>query len=1291
MISGKKCVLLLSRIYSLNSKHSVRRFATGTITNLHQRQGIVNTSTQDMETWLFSEKELLRKRTVINQKKILLDLYLEKWDIEKSRDILLFLSQQQNLLTNYNLREYWDTYLFQRLSTLFKQRLAGITEHELLVVQSECAHYETTCNTLISPSIESWLLKCIMKSLLKFQQKEALIKERYSDYSPTYLSKLATYLEKKEVEILNKSLKIKLEVSDQELRTKKDENPSFNLTHSEETPFPVDNKSYTDIITENKFKFIYANNVDQRKPLYKIYDDLKTEEMKEKFLSDYHAFNQKKEFALELFPFRLPKDYFKNKHNTFGLKRDMLVRQEDLVFAVSDLYGSSLKALAKEYEDLLSKNPDALERIEQNNRKVSSKKILFKYMPLIMGNGKEFDIENTCMALVVMLLQDVLGADNEKHYATVTRVCIDLGRVLEHSIWLNQNQNQNQAQNQSVTQYSQNSLFTTEELVELGASLLDIFLQTCSENGISIVEHKYYYSSLSMLGVLKLTDNMSTQMSILKSKLMQMIRVQFDFPLLIPPLSWTSISKGGYYLRKNNMILRNDAEVLAYAQKANRLGYLDMVYECLDNLGSIGFAINNDFFKILKHYVDAGDGFLSIPDSIENLSKLSDKANNCSTPREKKEILKQVQSLLIQRQRFEDIIEQMGVYAKNGDVMYFAHAVDFRGRAYPITSGVSYMLQDCFRALLMFWKGKPLGKNGLQWLKIQLANVAGYDKYPTADKIKFINANLANIKDSAKNPVNGNHWWQQADKPWQTLAACIELTNALELPNPEQFVSHLAIYQDGSCNGLQHYAALGRDIEGAKEVNLLPNDFKKDVYSEVLRIVQQKTEQHLANDGEVDDDSRMMAKYVQPLLVRKMIKQSVMTSVYGVTVYGVRRQILEKIDKTVDEDADRLKHGQLAAMQLNSEQYEFFQNPQNRFKAAAYIAKLTFESLRTLFKEAKQIEDWLVATSFRIMRALNPDYILSMQSIEDQKKLLHQPLNSIIWTSKTGLPIVQPYRRLRKKVISTPLQKITLNIPNDTVTPVDTLKQMHAVAPNFIHSLDSTHMTLTCLAAKRNHITFTSVHDSYWTHACDVEKLNALTRQEFVKLYTDGDLIQDLRNEFMARYGNFWQIVRIRKDSEAGKEIDALRNKNLEKVVARSKVLGGYAHGEETKTETRGRTTHSLTLLYEMELEQKIKKQKKQQQKHYHPYHHHHNNVDNDVSDIITPRMIVEKFNEPVYMTSRSKAGSLSLYNDSWKNEKLEVTLGDYIPILVPLQIPKIPSKGHLDINQVLKSEYFFS
>lgn len=43
--------------------------------------------------------------------------------------------------------------------------------------------------------------------------------------------------------------------------------------------------------------------------------------------------------------------------------------------------------------------------------------------------------------------------------------------------------------------------------------------------------------------------------------------------------------------------------------------------------------------------------------------------------------------------------------------------------------------------------------------------------------------------------------------------------------------------QDGSCNGLQHYAALGRDVIGATSVNLMPCEEPQDVYSGVAQQV----------------------------------------------------------------------------------------------------------------------------------------------------------------------------------------------------------------------------------------------------------------------------------------------------------------------------------------------------------------------------------------------------------------------------------------------------------------------
>lgn len=83
----------------------------------------------------------------------------------------------------------------------------------------------------------------------------------------------------------------------------------------------------------------------------------------------------------------------------------------------------------------------------------------------------------------------------------------------------------------------------------------------------------------------------------------------------------------------------------------------------------------------------------------------------------------------------------------------------------------------------------------------------------------------------------------ESEEPWQTLACCMEINNALNCPEgPVNYVSHFPVHQDGSCNGLQHYAALGRDSAGAFSVNLAPADAPQDVYSAVAAIVSTCTE-----------------------------------------------------------------------------------------------------------------------------------------------------------------------------------------------------------------------------------------------------------------------------------------------------------------------------------------------------------------------------------------------------------------------------------------------------------------
>jgi DNA-directed RNA polymerase len=65
----------------------------------------------------------------------------------------------------------------------------------------------------------------------------------------------------------------------------------------------------------------------------------------------------------------------------------------------------------------------------------------------------------------------------------------------------------------------------------------------------------------------------------------------------------------------------------------------------------------------------------------------------------------------------------------------------------------------------------------------------------------------------------------------------IELSNAMRHPNPEEYISNVPVHVDGSCNGMQHYAALGRDDRGARQVNLADSERPGDVYTAILKLV----------------------------------------------------------------------------------------------------------------------------------------------------------------------------------------------------------------------------------------------------------------------------------------------------------------------------------------------------------------------------------------------------------------------------------------------------------------------
>ncbi len=73
--------------------------------------------------------------------------------------------------------------------------------------------------------------------------------------------------------------------------------------------------------------------------------------------------------------------------------------------------------------------------------------------------------------------------------------------------------------------------------------------------------------------------------------------------------------------------------------------------------------------------------------------------------------------------------------------------------------------------------------------------------------------------------------------------------------------------QDGSCNGLQHYAALGRDQAGAESVNVAPAAAPRDVYSDVVALVEAERRRDAAAEG---SEHAEIARLLEGVVERKV-------------------------------------------------------------------------------------------------------------------------------------------------------------------------------------------------------------------------------------------------------------------------------------------------------------------------------------------------------------------------------------------------------------------------------------
>lgn len=588
----------------------------------------------------------------------------------------------------------------------------------------------------------------------------------------------------------------------------------------------------------------------------------------------------------------------------------------------------------------------------------------------------------------------------------------------------------------------EDSMWSRRVCTHTGALLIDLASKTCSigyDEWDPAFIHEKRWRDNQKKGVVMMADKV---FDIIEDghAFRQFLRPRYS-PMLIPPCPWEPGAEGGYIKVRTPFISKPSRD----QQEALKATDLSKVFDGLNAINSVPWRVCDRAAGVAKQLWDEGGGVGKLPKAeLEELPPKPDMQNAAQKKQWKKEAHEvHTRNAKLRGARVE-FLQKLSIAESllDQNPLFFPHQMCFRSRSYPIPIHLNHHGDDVARSLLIFDRARPVSDKGWRWLLIHAANMWGEDKLTFEQRVDWSESHLADMRRFADDPMGTINEWSRADNPFQFLLACMGVAY------PDEVGSRLPVQVDGSCNGIQHLCAAGRDAEGGAHVNLVPSERPADAYMAVLEIVCSKVRADL-------EAGVPAARLVEHHLDRKVVKQPTMTTVYNVTRVGARDQVRVQLEKRGVKKDDL-------------------------YPASTYLSGKVLESVGDVFPEAHRIMQW-IEESARLMCKARPDRCLS-------------------WVSPLGMPVVQPYRNLRKVQIRTVMQRLTLG-DRDDMAPISLSKQVQGSIPNITHTWDGSHNLATASACRDRGIDYASVHDAYWGHAEDMDEMYPIIRSVFVDLH----------------------------------------------------------------------------------------------------------------------------------------------------------------------------------------------
>lgn len=599
---------------------------------------------------------------------------------------------------------------------------------------------------------------------------------------------------------------------------------------------------------------------------------------------------------------------------------------------------------------------------------------------------------------------------------------------------------------------------SNKERYYLGLNLLAVLERA------NIVERvKYWANPTSSLVAIVFSPEVTKGLSEAHSDFLTRAKIRYR-PMIVPPRKHTLELSGGAHtehLRKGMVDLgytyfHGEEYVTTFRGSEPS----QKVVDALNCLMSTEWTVNDRVLDVMEHLFKSNNRVANLPPSEIDPVLLQEHSTN-DDPDVLKKLKAERAELWSEWYKKEN--ERVRMYLrlslardlKSYGFFYHVYTCDFRGRAYTTTDLLSPQSGDQDKALIMFANPVKQTDRGMYWLKVHTANLFDQDKESFSNRIKWVDDNMAMLRRINDDPLGTLSLWaddkKKKNQSFQRLAAVFELFRT-------DGMTQLPIGMDGSCNGIQHWSAIAKDPVIGKMVNLMPSEKPNDAYGVVAREV---TNAMLPLNNK-DEWVTIFLEYWEGSIKRGTVKRAVMTDPYGVTTRGITDGLLD--DGHVD----------------------WVEKPR-RMIAAKELTKYIQSAMNSLLTIPNQGKTWLKAVS----------------KIASEKNI------HLEWTTPIGFKVRHQYYGRRNGIVNLQSLLTALRVEfNEYVRDeVNGREAQNGISPNYIHSLDASHMFFTILGLHEEGCdSYSFIHDSYGVHAPMVDRLRDITKREFVNIHSVNQL-----------------------------------------------------------------------------------------------------------------------------------------------------------------------------------------